>query len=678
MTFLHTIFLSALAAAAIPLLLHLLSRRRLPLIKFSTLEFLQRLQKRKSRRVQLRQLILLAIRTLAVAAVVLVFARPAMQISEAGASAASVEMVVILDDGVSSHAETIDGNLWRMIGSRVTDLAELVNESDRLTILYGSDPNSIATFQTGEEMLVADYIENHTPTYEQLKINQALSIADSLFATSSRFNRELYIVGGFYEDIYDSLKLSLETESVKKLLLPVGPEQMNNLSIDSVHIENTILQENSAVELTAVIHNHGDKQVEDALVSAYLDNERVAQATVNIGAGSVATAVFRLTPRRAGEIGGWIKIEEIDPLEVDSRRYFMLDIPRQLKIFAVAEDTLSRLLLQAAIGREQTGHIQLDWQPRRSWEASSFSGYDMIFLAGVSNVSHGAAARIVDFVKSGNGLIFLPGMDSDLAALSRGLWKQLGFAGAEGLLESVNIRWGKYDLNHPIFNGIFESGGKPESPTINHSVKFLTRKGDHVIIPLSNGKPFLLERIVGEGRALMFSSPFLPAAGDFVFSGIVAPLLTRSINYACSPVENSLKKWTTGEQARILLSTRDNSPARLTAPDQSESQLTPHPVLNGVAYTIEKLELPGIYKLQTKSGLTALIPVNPPAGGSDLNRKDLKHIDDVIVVNTDTGEDFSIMIAGLRYGREIWQPLALIFLLLLVAESIIGRSGGKE
>ena len=111
MTFLHTIFIAALAAAAIPILLHILNRQRLPLIKFSSLEFLLKLQKRKTRRVKLRQVILLVIRTLAIVVLVLVFVRPAMQSSGSAGSAAAVEMVIILDNGITSLAESKDGQL---------------------------------------------------------------------------------------------------------------------------------------------------------------------------------------------------------------------------------------------------------------------------------------------------------------------------------------------------------------------------------------------------------------------------------------------------------------------------------------------------------------------------------------------------------------------------------------
>ena len=59
MTFLNPFVLFGLAAAAVPLLLHLLNIRKLRTIEFSTLAFLKELQKNQMRKVKIRQWLLL-------------------------------------------------------------------------------------------------------------------------------------------------------------------------------------------------------------------------------------------------------------------------------------------------------------------------------------------------------------------------------------------------------------------------------------------------------------------------------------------------------------------------------------------------------------------------------------------------------------------------------------------
>src|SRR5690625_5166287 len=86
MTFLNPLALLALAAAAIPLVVHLFNFRRPRRIDFSSIEFLRTVEKSTMQRVRVQEWLLLLLRTLAVACLVLSFARPILS----GGDAASV------------------------------------------------------------------------------------------------------------------------------------------------------------------------------------------------------------------------------------------------------------------------------------------------------------------------------------------------------------------------------------------------------------------------------------------------------------------------------------------------------------------------------------------------------------------------------------------------------------
>ena len=73
MTFLNPFVLFGLAAAAVPVLLHLLNLRKLRTVEFSSVRFLKELQKTSMRRLRFRQILLLILRTLLIIAVVMAF-----------------------------------------------------------------------------------------------------------------------------------------------------------------------------------------------------------------------------------------------------------------------------------------------------------------------------------------------------------------------------------------------------------------------------------------------------------------------------------------------------------------------------------------------------------------------------------------------------------------------------
>ena len=78
MTFLNPFVLLGLAAAAIPILIHLLNKRKLRTIDFSTLSFLKELQRNTMRKIAIRQWLLLLLRTFMILFLVLAFSRPAL------------------------------------------------------------------------------------------------------------------------------------------------------------------------------------------------------------------------------------------------------------------------------------------------------------------------------------------------------------------------------------------------------------------------------------------------------------------------------------------------------------------------------------------------------------------------------------------------------------------------
>ena len=102
MTFLHPLALLGLAAAAIPFLLHLFQRRTPPELEFPAVRYLAEAERRTARRLRLRHLLLLLLRTALIAVIVLAAARPLVPARGSGGTHAPTALVVILDNSVSS------------------------------------------------------------------------------------------------------------------------------------------------------------------------------------------------------------------------------------------------------------------------------------------------------------------------------------------------------------------------------------------------------------------------------------------------------------------------------------------------------------------------------------------------------------------------------------------------
>jgi len=108
-SFIHPLALLGLAAAAIPALLHLLHRRIPPEMDFPPVRYLSAAERESARRLKLRHLLLLILRTALIVAIVLAAARPLVPLRGGGAHQPTAA-VIILDNSPSSGA-IVDGGL---------------------------------------------------------------------------------------------------------------------------------------------------------------------------------------------------------------------------------------------------------------------------------------------------------------------------------------------------------------------------------------------------------------------------------------------------------------------------------------------------------------------------------------------------------------------------------------
>src|SRR3989304_4474792 len=95
---------AGVGAAALPILIHLLNKRRYRILRWAATDFLREAQRRNRRRIRLQELILLALRCLAMGLVGLMLARWFIQpesILAALGTAGRTEHIVLLDDSFS-------------------------------------------------------------------------------------------------------------------------------------------------------------------------------------------------------------------------------------------------------------------------------------------------------------------------------------------------------------------------------------------------------------------------------------------------------------------------------------------------------------------------------------------------------------------------------------------------
>jgi hypothetical protein len=179
MPFAHPILLAAgLAALAIPILIHLLMRRRRKPVRWAAMRFLVEAYRRQRRRRRIEQVLLLTLRCLVVALLAVAIARLALgDRAERGATT----LVLVIDNSLTSALTDADTNiaLARLTDAALNELDRISPErGDRVAVIAGGGP---ATALVSPATLARDaarrIIETIEPTDSTFDLGGALRLA---------------------------------------------------------------------------------------------------------------------------------------------------------------------------------------------------------------------------------------------------------------------------------------------------------------------------------------------------------------------------------------------------------------------------------------------------------------------------------------------------------------------
>src|SRR5262245_351269 len=140
------LFVAGAIAVLLPILIHLLNRRKFRVVDWAAMEFLLDADKKNRRRIRLEHLILLLLRCLAVLLIGLLVARPFLPTSVTAGliDASQFERIVLLDDSLSMQARLGNESAWELAKKRLLDLTNgLAQEhaDNSLTLVLTSQPD---------------------------------------------------------------------------------------------------------------------------------------------------------------------------------------------------------------------------------------------------------------------------------------------------------------------------------------------------------------------------------------------------------------------------------------------------------------------------------------------------------------------------------------------------------
>jgi len=692
--FLNPSILIAAVAAAIPLIIHFLNKRRVKRVQFSTVHFLKQMEKKQIRSLRLRQLLLLLLRTLIILALVASFARPTLQSGNSTVlgERSRIEAVILLDNSLSINEVRMTGSLLDDLRRSFVALADNFRSGDRITVIQATQPLKVLSDREGfYPDLWKTILPKIQSNYLRTDLKSALYAALERFRQSTLVGKELYIISDFQktsgeEKTLRKLISENQTEYLKVFLVPIRHQNNENISVDSVNIVNRLIESGQTLKIKVRINNHYSKNFANRIVSLSLNNRRVGQQNISLPAAEPREIQFSTTLKDMGFVVGMIETEN-DALLEDNRYYFNFFVPREIRILQFVPDksfqTFVPLLLEPA---SRKGLFKFTQQAFANWQSFNFFDYDLLIIEGIETIPRAFVNRLQVFIRQGGGVIVIPAGKVEkgsyqnlLSQLGLGkLGNVAGTAGSEVEFHTIHqINW-----KDPLFEGLFE-GGNPKINPIKVFAHYTYRpqRGDVVLLKMSDGSPYFVRKVVDKGIVFFLTSPLQTRWTQLPFKGFVVPLLYRSIYYAGTQKTVERLQIRSGEEfIHSFSNLRPPFNFLLKMPGNQEQKLMPEFRGSGVILKTAATELPGNYFVYQNDKLLTVFSVNHWPQESEMSFWDdeelAKIFPDAVLISDP--ENAAKIIKQARLGKELWKQFLILAFILLLLEMVVARTGTKK
>jgi len=615
MTFLAPLFLAGLLGLAIPIIVHLTSRPKSDPYRFPSLMFLQRIPFRTMRRQRIRHWWLLLMRAAVVVLAAAAFARPLLErLGAEAAGAGGRELVILLDASYSMRY----GDHWERALGAARRVVNGVGADDRVTIvLLGDRPVSLGE-ATGDRATLVAALDRAAPGFGATRYSAGIQLARDILEQSDLPRRELVVISDFQRAGWrpdESVRLPVGT-AVETVNL-AEPEAAN-VAVTGMLAERMFRGEREEVTVSARVVNLGSAAVRGIRVGLTVDGRTVQRLGVDLEPRGAAAATFSPVPL-GQSAARMIAHVETAGLVVDDDQYAV-----------VAPGSVLRVLVLGPAGAGRSGAfvrqaLAVGAVPRYAVTlASGSSGAGELARQTVVVVEHPgqSVARLADFVRRGGGLLVVLGGWGGGAGWGPE-WRSLLGGGVGATVEpasSGGAALAGVSFEHPMLEPFrAPRSGDFGSVHVYRYRRFDPDSGSTVLARYDDGAPALIERWLGEGKVLVWTSGLDNVWSDFPVQPVFLPLVHQMTRYLAGYAEPRASL-TVGqaldlETARELLG--GGSDLVVEAPSGSRAPLN-------AARAAVPLEEPGFYTVRALDADLApqAVAVNVDPGEGDLTPLD--------------------------------------------------------
>ncbi len=505
MQFANPWFLIGLSAIAIPLIIHLFNFRRFRKVYFTNVKYIEELKLQTQKQSKLKHLLVLITRILAIASLVLAFARPYVPLNKQIVHPNAQNAVSIyVDNSFSMEARGAKGSLLDEALNKAQDITSAFKPSDLFQLLtadFEGKHQHLVPFDEFSESLGEVKL---SPTVRPL--SKVISRQLDLLHQNSGYHKNIFIVSDFQKSTTDLAGIKPDT-STSVFLVPLLANQAGNLFIDSCWFTAPVQQLDQQATLKMKIKNTSESDQEKIPLKLMVNNTQKAVASFDCPSRGETELELSFANNEPGIHQAYLEIVDY-PVTYDDRFYFTYQVQESMNVLCIWEKApdlyFDNLFAHdSSVNYSQTQVKSLDY--------SSLSANSLVILDGLTAFSTGLQQELRNFLDNAGSLVIVPPTEMDPETY-RVFMNALGL-GSFRTLDKASSRVMKLEAEHSLYRDVFEK--IPENldlPVVSAHYPFLfsNESGAEVLLKLENDDPFLVSFPVSKGKCWVLTSPLDP------------------------------------------------------------------------------------------------------------------------------------------------------------------------
>ncbi|MBC7967025.1 MAG: BatA domain-containing protein [Fuerstia sp.] len=722
--FLNSGLLWGLALASIPLIIHLLFRRRFRQVEWAPMRYLKLTIQRNRRRIQLEQLLLLLLRTALIVILVCMLSRPILNAAGIGrwlAGDTRTSHILLLDDSLSMGLSSSGRTAFQHAVELAAQAVEDIGRGDRFTLVLSSRPEAplLREVELADPNEALNVLRALQPTETLTSWAATLSVVDKLVQSSTFPTRTVTIITdlrrvGWEDEV--AAPANWEGERVQVRIIDVGGNAARQISLDRLVQADRLALVGTPIRWEATVRNASESLMENLEATWLIDGQPNQFGLPSLAPGETAIVPLTAVFQEPGLHHVSLRLPP-DDLLGDNQRWDVVSVKENLRLLLVdgepsaemfqGETDFLGLALSLAIGDSRA--FQVETMTETEWQAAAKSAPDLIVFANVAAVDAAQRDLLRKLVEAGTGLMIFPGDQVDPDNYNRQLFEDgSGLLPVKleapqdetvtGLLLEENSQ-SAVDALRQLSASVLQrikinkryQVRLPEQQTAD--VRILARWND------ASASPALCEKVIGRGRVLFWTITADKNWSDWPTEPSYV-LAVRETAKAIARTDSGVNELTAGEALRCPVSgdrqitsptlelPGGDEPKALTieAGHSSADKLSPQEnAADSTQYLVwTGTHKAGLYRLnwQESPGGSAsnVFAVNPEVRESDLARipaDELKNrwkgvVPAIITALTTIGTN-----VGVR-GQEVWRSMAFCLLGMMGFEACFATWVGRQ